>query len=362
VAHDFNNFLTVIAGESELLLDQMAPDDPSRAAVQGMHDAGKRAALLTRQLLAFSRQQVLEPKILDLNQVVGDTERMLRRLLGEDILLRAELSAMVPSIKVDPGHLVQVLLNLAVNARDAMPRGGQLIIATGEAQRAPDPLHPQQLRSYVTLRMTDTGVGMGPEVQARLFEPFFTTKSVGKGTGLGLSVVHGIVSQSGGLVDVESTPGAGTTFTLYFPKSEAAGGESAVEMGPVRVRHRGTEELLVVEDEEPVRRLAVRTLRAAGYQVREAADGLKALELLNQPGQPPIDLLVTDLVMPNLSGRELAEEMAQRQPGIRVLYTSGYTDDAIVRHGILQAEVSFMSKPYVPLTLLRRVREVLDRA
>ncbi len=361
VAHDFNNFLTVISGCTELLIGMPSGDPESEEILTEIRRASERAASLTRQLLAFSRQELLEPRVLDLNAIIHDIEKMLGRLLGEDILLVTSLQAGLGRVKVDPGQWTQVLMNLAVNARDAMPKGGRLTIETRSVvlDESFQLLHPTVVPGpYVMLTMSDTGVGMTAEIRNRVFEPFFTTKGLGRGTGLGLAVVHGIVTQSGGHITVYSEPAVGTTFRIYLPivGEMATGLEAPVPPETLD----GDETILVVEDEESIRRFAVRALSRRGYQVLQAGDGEAAMELIRQHAGP-VHLLLTDVVMPKMDGRQLAHELAQRFPSVRVLYTSGYTDDAIVRHGILQAEVSFLSKPYVPLTLLRRVREVLDR-
>lgn len=360
VAHDFNNLLTVISGYSQIMLDTMSPNDMSRDYVLAISDAGDRAAALTRQLLAFSRKTVLEPKVLDLNVVVRETESLLRRLIGEDILLTTVLAPAISRVKVDPGQLGQVLMNLAVNARDAMPKGGQLVVETRSVELNKE---YAQLRTdvqsgqYVMLSMSDSGAGMSPEVRSRIFEPFFTTKEFGKGTGLGLAVVMGIVKQSGGHVEVYSELGVGTTFKLYFP---------AIEEKHLHPKHvepgrgaPGTETILVVEDEDRVRELAVFLLRRQGYTVLAAGDGNQALSLLEKhPGE--IQLLLTDVVMPGMSGPLLAQQMKCRYPRIKVLFSSGYTDDAVVRHGLLQDRVAFIPKPYTPQGLAAKVRKVLD--
>lgn len=360
VAHDFNNWLTVISGNVELLQMTTGHKPELMEFVNEIRHAGDRAASLTRQLLAFSRQQVLEPKTFDVNTVVADTEKMLQRLIGEDIVLE-HLARSRGKVTADPGHLVQVLMNLAVNARDAMPRGGRLTIATRDVvlDDAYALTHAgARAGSYVELSVTDTGSGMTPEVRTRLFEPFFTTKEVGRGTGLGLSVVHGIVAQSGGHIDVVSELGVGTAFRILLPSSVEA--LSASGSYPIVPEHGGRETLLVVEDEASVRRIAMRTLRSAGYTVLEAADGPSALRLL-ATHNGTVDLLMTDVVMPGMGGRELADAVRAERPGTQVLYTSGYTDDAVVRHGVLQAEVAFLQKPYNGRALLAKVRSVLDR-
>ncbi|HEV2751850.1 MAG TPA: ATP-binding protein, partial [Gemmatimonadales bacterium] len=361
IAHDFNNLLTAILGSTQLLLHNMPSGDPRREDAEEIKHAGLRAAELTRQLLAFSRRQVLAPKVLDLNAVVANMDRMLRRLLGEDVELVTSLDPIAGAVNADPGQLEQVLLNLAVNARDAMPTGGRLSIETARFT-----LHEEHVErrhrlppgDYACLVVADTGVGMDEATQAHLFEPFFTTKEVGKGTGLGLATVYGIVKQSGGYIWVYSEPGRGTTIKVYLPRVPGATEAPAPAPPPREVRG-GHETVLLVEDATPVRTLARRSLEACGYRVLDAADGPAALELSARHGDP-IDLLVTDVVMPGMSGRELAERLAPQRPSMKVLYTSGYTDDAMVRQGVLTAGVAFLQKPFVPDSLARKVREVLD--
>jgi two-component system cell cycle sensor histidine kinase/response regulator CckA len=367
IAHDFNNLLTAILGSTQLLLHATPPHDPRREDLEEIRHAGTRAADLTRQLLAFSRRQVLAPKVLEPNAVVAHMDRMLRRLLGEDIELVTSLDAGAGAVSADPGQLEQVLLNLAVNARDAMPTGGRLTIATArvtltEELAAPRPAHRLPPGDYACLAVSDTGAGMDQGTQAHLFEPFFTTKAVGKGTGLGLATVYGIVKQSGGYIWVYSEPGHGTTVKVYLPRVAAAADATAIVAGPAaeppQVRG-GQETVLLVEDATPVRSLARKSLEARGYRVLDAADGAAALAVASAHGGA-IDLLVTDVVMPGMSGRELAERLAPGRPRMKVLYTSGYTDDAMVRQGVLTAGVAFLQKPFVPDVLARKVREVLD--
>ncbi|MGE3578344.1 MAG: MEDS domain-containing protein [Vicinamibacterales bacterium] len=362
VAHDFNNLLSIILGYSEILLQSMPPDDPNRELLDEIRKAGQRSASLTRQLLAFSRKQVLAPKVLDLNDVVRDAEKMLRRFIGEDIHLVTTLDPGIGSVRADPGQLEQALLNLAVNARDAMPQGGRLAIETrnvvlGEDARPHADVRPGR---YVMLTVTDTGVGMTDEVKRHLFEPFFTTKEPGRGTGLGLAVVHGIVRQSGGAVEVHSEPGVGTSFKIYLPRVEqtAPSGKSWQDLGPAP---RGTETLLLVEDEDAVRALARFSLRQCGHTVLEASHGEEAIRVATDHRET-IHLLVTDVVMPGMGGRVLAERLLSLHPEMKVLYLSGYTDDAVVRHGILHEEVNFLQKPLSPAALAHRVREVLAKA
>ena len=358
IAHDFNNLLTIIFGYSDVLRTQTRDSDEIRESVEAINDAASRAAALTRQLLAFSRQSMLQPKVLDLNATIADTGRMLSRLIGEDIQFTLILDPSIAKVRVDPGQLDQVLMNLAVNARDAMPHGGTLSIATQRVELTaavatrlegtPGP--------HVMVVVTDTGVGMSPDVMARIFEPFFTTKGVGNGTGLGLAMVFGIVRQSGGTIDVESEPGQGATFRIYLP-TVADGVTRAGDAELVSLR--GSETLLLVEDDTGVRDLAVANLRAQGYSVLTAVDGRAAIDVVVAHAGP-IHLLVTDVVMPRMSGPELATELQSAAPGLRVLFVSGYTDDDVVRQGVLQSEVAFLQKPYTPHILVAKVRAVLD--
>jgi PAS domain S-box-containing protein len=360
VAHDFNNLLTIILGCSELLQGQLEPAGPARALVEQIRNAGERAANLTRQLLAFSRKQIVAPKVLDLNAAVRDMGQLLRRLIGEDINLVTSLGPSLGRVKIDPGQLEQLLLNLTVNARDAMPQGGNLTLETADVElggnRAPG--DPEFLPGkYVMLAVRDDGSGMTEEVKARVFEPFFTTKEVGRGTGLGLATVYGIVKMNHGHIDVESAPDRGSVFRVYLPRVEE---QPSGLLPPPKALRRGTETILLAEDEEAVRSLARRVLEMAGYKVREAQNGPQALQLC-APHSGPIDLLVTDVVMPHMSGRQLAERFQAERPGLKVLYLSGYTEDAVVRHGVVETEVAFLSKPFTPVALAEKVREVLDR-
>jgi len=362
VAHDFNNLLTVISGYSELLQHHLSTDDTLRRHAEQIKIAGDRASALTRQLLAFSRQQVFRPIVLDLNVVVANLLEMLPRLIGEHIELKTALGPEPTLIKTDAGQLEQVLMNLAINARDAMPRGGVLTIETSNVsldESACQGLGTVSPGPYVQLTVRDTGCGMDPATQTRIFEPFFTTKDLGKGTGLGLATAYGIITQSRGAISVDSAPGRGATFTVYLPKSDAEA--ATVSVTPVSAEPLpGWETVLVVEDQQSVRGFVQSLLKLNGYHVWEAADGIEALRICRQhPGE--IQLLVTDVVMPGMSGRELAEQLAVEQPSIKVLYMSGYTDDTVVHAGVAQAGMAFLQKPFSPTTFTHKVREVLDQ-
>ncbi|MES2638922.1 MAG: ATP-binding protein [Myxococcota bacterium] len=364
VAHDFNNLLSVVLGYSALLRAEFPEGDPIRADLEEIHAAGLRARDLTGELLAFSRQQVLQPKVVDLDAVVRGMEKMLRRLIGEDVELAAPSAPGQGTVLVDPGQIGQVIMNLAVNARDAMPLGGMLTIETCRVVLDSEyvAMHPGSAPgAHMMLAVSDTGQGMDAHTQAHLFEPFFTTKEMGKGTGLGLATVFGIVQQSGGTIWVYSEPGKGTTFKIYFPVAVGAdeGAMAAVSSNAPLVG--GTETILLVEDEDEVRTLAAAVLRRCGYHVLAAPNGADALELCAQY-PAPIHLLLTDVVMPRMSGPDLAARLGQVRPDTKVLFMSGYTDDAVVRHGILEARVAFIQKPIMPDPLARRVRDVLDAA
>jgi two-component system cell cycle sensor histidine kinase/response regulator CckA len=362
IAHDFNNLLTVIIGYSDVVLARVHAPDPLHAFIDQIKKAGARAASLTRQLLAFSRKQMLVPEVLDLNLVLADMGKMLGRLIGEDVSLKVSPDPALRKVKVDRGQMEQVIVNLAVNARDAMPQGGKLTIETrnvalDERAAAANPETPAG--RYVLLAVSDTGCGMDEATKARIFEPFFTTKGPEKGTGLGLATVYGIVKQSGGRIEVYSEVGTGTTFKIYLPfaKEETRARKSSA--GRV-ASGRGTETVLLAEDEEGVRTLAKLVLERNGYKVLEARHGAEAL-MICQQYQGPIHIMVTDVVMPNMSGRQLADRLSALRPGIRLLFLSGYTDEAIVHHGVLDGDTPFLQKPFVPDALALKVREVLDQ-
>ncbi|MBI2221263.1 MAG: PAS domain S-box protein [Acidobacteria bacterium] len=359
IAHDFNNLLTAILGYCELVVDELGEDHPARVDVEQIRDAGNSAATLTRQLLAFSRKQILQPALHDMNEIVAANRRLLQRVLGEDIAITEHLGAKQPTVRVDRGQIEQVLMNLTVNARDAMPRGGSLTIETANVML--DESYAQMHVAvtpgpYVMLAVSDTGHGMTPEVKARLFEPFFTTKEPGRGTGLGLATVYGIVKQSGGNIWTYSESGHGTTFKVYLPQVQESP-EAAVP-APAALVAGGHEIILLVEDDERLRELARKALVRDGYSVLAAPDPATALEL-SERHESPIALLLTDVVLPQMSGRILAERLLALRPHMRVLYMSGYTDNAIVHHGVLDRATAFLQKPFTPAALTRKVREVL---
>jgi PAS domain S-box-containing protein len=360
VAHDFNNLLTVIGGYSSMILGKLPPESPHRSSVEEIKKASDRASSLTRQLLAFSRKQILQPKILDLNIIVSDLEKMVRRLIGEDIDLLALTDPELGRVEADPGQVEQVLLNLIVNARDAMPAGGKLTIETGNTVLSSDYAlrHAAIAGPYVMLAVSDTGCGMAADLQTHVFEPFFTTKGAGKGTGLGLATVYGIVKQSGGNIWLYSEVGKGTTFKIYLPRIDAVPVVQQISSGLPSLP-KGTETLLLVEDEEQVRKMLQAILEGQGYNVLAAANGEEALEIATQYDSE-IHLMITDVVMPQMSGPELAERLVTIRPDSRVLYMSGYTDDAIVRHGLLDAKLNFLHKPFDAASAARKVREILD--
>ena len=362
VAHDFNNLLTVILGYCDFAIaSPEAMHGPLIEYLTQIRAAGSRAATLTKQLLVLSRRQVLQPTVIDLNDLVLDVEKMLRRLIGEDIRLASNLDPNLGRIHADPGQIEQVVMNLAINARDAMPEGGNLTIDTANVylDELYSAKHPEvQPGHYVLLAVSDTGTGMDDQTRARVFEPFFTTKERGKGTGLGLSIVFGIVKQSGGHIWVYSEPGAGTTFKVYLPLTEQPFEPAQTPLRAAQTL-RGSETVLVVEDEEGVRAMVTRILRMNGYSVLEAPDGAKAIQDYSRDPRQ-IDLAITDMVMPNSSGRELARRLTLTHPAMRILFMSGYTDTAVTQRGILEPGAAFIQKPFTAQDLLRKVREVLD--
>ncbi|MGD1071277.1 MAG: response regulator [Bryobacteraceae bacterium] len=357
VAHDFNNLLTVITGFAQLaLLDE----NPARAGLEQILQAAERASGLTRQLLAFSRQQALEPRILDLNQLVRETEKMLRRLIGEDVLVITRLAEEVLPVKVDPGQIEQVILNLSVNSRDAMPRGGKLILSTSRRrlEGAAARLHGLTDNDYCVFSVSDNGSGIPAAVLPHIFEPFFTTKPEGYGTGLGLSTVYGIVQQSGGAIHAYSEPGAGTTMTVFIPASAEA---QAARIPPsAEAPVKGHETILIAEDDESVLDLVAESMTAHGFRVFRAENGEQALEILHARGPAGVDLLITDVVMPGMSGPLLAARATELLPRMKVLFMSGYTEDVIRHHGISRGNAAFLQKPFAPNELVRRVRRLLD--
>jgi len=362
VAHDFNNLLTVITGYSALLRENLSPESPLQEEVREIDQAAQKAALLTRQLLAFSRKQIMKPEILDLNQVIGEIREMLQRMIGEDIELTVEAAPNLWPVAADPGQIEQVIMNLAVNARDAMPAGGKLTAVTENFQPSPAflELHPEVTPGcYVRLAIIDTGSGIASAALPHLFEPFFTTKERGKGTGLGLSMAYGIIKQSRGYIYAEGQPGRGAVFAVYLPKSEASPRET-VPGKEEETRLSGDEAILLVEDEETVRSFTRTVLEREGYRVLDAADGAEALRVIAEVPEG-IDLLVTDVVMPRMSGRVLAERITAKLPGLGVIFLSGYAEKEVAHHGVLESNINFLAKPYSKDSLLRKVREVLDR-
>jgi hypothetical protein len=364
VAHDFNNLTTAILGYSELMLRRLGPDDPLRRHVAEVTRAAERAAGLTRQLLAFSRKQLLQPRVLDVAEVLEHSRSLLERLIGEDVELITRGEPGVGRVKADPVQLDQVILNLAVNARDAMPRGGRLVLEASNADLDEDYAHEHvtvRPGRYVMLAVSDTGHGMDKETQQRIFEPFFTTKDKGKGTGLGLSTVYGIVQQSGGYVWVYSEVGRGTTFKIYLPRVEDEADPPEPVAGPVATRAEASETLLLVEDEASVRELLRELLETAGYSVLEASGPAEALQIVESRPQP-IQLLITDVVMPEMTGPELARRLAEMRPGLRMLFLSGYTEGVVADKGLLADGAHFLQKPFTGDALEAKVREVLEPA
>lgn len=362
VAHDFNNYLTGIGGYADLIIGGLAPDDPMVADLNEIKKATRNATTLTRQLLAFSRKQLFEPRALNLNELVSSVQKMIERLIGEDIELTAALSDAVAAVKIDPGQFEQILVNLAVNARDAMPDGGKLTVETATVNLDDDyhAAHPYvRPGPHVMLAVSDTGCGMSEEVKAHLFEPFYTTKPKGKGTGLGLATIYGIVKQSDGTIEVYSEPGKGTTFKIYLPATEEPPEQLEVKRPAPSTMPKGEETILLVEDEGMVRELATRVLSHLNYTVLAASNGAEALEMA-QKHEGPIDLLITDVVMPGLNGRQVSERLLQIRPKTKVLFTSGYTENAIAHHGILERDINFIGKPYSSRDLAQKIRQLLD--
>ena len=364
VAHDFNNLLTVILSYSTFLQEDLAPDDPRSADIQQISEAATRGAALTRQLLTFSRKQVIQLRAIDVNIVVREVEQILHRLIGEDIELVTTLGSDPWPISGDNGQLEQILINLAVNARDAMPNGGRIQIETANvelpANGGTDGVQGEAAtREYVMLAVTDTGGGMTRETQQRVFEPFFTTKDLGKGTGLGLSTVYGIVTQSGGTIAIESEPGQGATFRIYFPRLVDRSVTISVQE-TIRLSLHGTETVLVVEDDPALRGLTARILQANGYNVLTASNGVEALEVA-MAYSGPIDMVATDVVMPKMGGRALVERLMETREDIKVLFMSGYTSDEVIRLGVLNGRTAFLQKPFASNRFVSIVRDVLDQ-
>jgi PAS domain S-box-containing protein len=362
VAHDFNNMLTVIEGYNRMILDELSPLDPLRGCAEEIMKAADRAGALTNQLLAFSRRQVMQPRVMNVNTVIMRTEKMLRRLIGEDVEVRLHLGTEVGNIKADPSHIDQALVNLVVNARDAMPTGGLITVETANVHL--DETYAKTHSGvvpgdFVMIAVSDNGHGMDAETRRRIFEPFFTTKAQGKGTGLGLATVYGIIKQSGGDIWVYSEQGKGTTFKLYFPRVDSAAAEiadSAPELQPT-----GSETVLLVEDEKAVRDLTAKMLQRLGYTVLVAGGGAEAIEIARSY-IGPISLLLTDVVMPGMSGRQVADALSGARPGMKVMYLSGYTDNTVVHHGVLESGVNFLPKPFSREVLAKKLREVLSKA
>ncbi len=362
VAHDFNNILAVILGYGELMLHELSSNSRLRQYIEPIRDAAQRGSGLTRQLLVFSRKQTTQPVVLDLNTVLTSMDNLLRRLIDENIELTIVPGQHIGRVKVDAGHVWQVLMNMVVNARDAMPNGGKLTIATRNVKVDPNYVHVDDSTTpgnYVMLSVSDTGTGMTDAVKARLFEPFFTTKPTGKGTGLGLITCQTIAKQYGGHIDVYSEPDKGTTFKVYFPRIDQPLDISG-ELLSTRPLPRGTETLLLVEDDPSVRNLAQTVLETQGYKVLSASNGEDALKVVRDRQGPPIRLVITDVIMPRMDGKPMADRLTAMYPDIKVLFTSGYTDDTIAQHGVLDAGIEFLPKPYTPATLIRRVSALLD--
>ncbi|HLI82798.1 MAG TPA: PAS domain S-box protein [Bryobacteraceae bacterium] len=358
VAHDFNNLLTVISGYGDMLMKSLAPSDPRRRYVEGIHKAAESASSLTQQLLAFGRKQIIQPRALDLNGLIADTSELLRRLLGEDIELMTMLDPAVGRVVMDPEQTIHVLMNLAANARDAMPEGGSLMLRTSNVAAAEIPAAAPLPNEAVRLSVVDTGCGMDEETRQHIFEPFFTTKEKGRGTGLGLSTVYGIVRQSGGWIEVHSDPGQGTAFHLYFPRAGAATplANTAAAAAPAALK--GSETILVVEDVPEIRALMIQILESKGFRVLSAANGEEGLRRARDY-QGAIDLLLTDVIMPGITGKQMADQLAAARPAMKVLYTTGYSWEVIADRGVLDVDVPYLPKPFTPDSLIAKVRQVL---
>jgi two-component system, cell cycle sensor histidine kinase and response regulator CckA len=364
IAHEFNSILTAIIGQSELMLADLPPHSPLTKSATEINHAASRAAALTRQLLAYGRKQILRPESLDLNRVIAGMEGVFRHLMGANVATRIIATPGLWMVKADAGQIEQVIMNLAMNARDAMTNGGQFILETGNVVFDPETVGRYlELKpgNYVMLAVTDTGGGMTPEVKARVFEPFFSTKNFGQATGLGLSTCYGIIKQSGGHISIYSEPSRGATFKVYLPQSEEATAAPIRRLDAPELP-RGTETILLVEDDPALREMAAILLRRLGYTVLAAANGIEALTLKRQSGVGHIDLLFTDVVMPHMSGKELADRVRMVHPHTRILFTSAYTENAIVHQGILAKGTALLSKPFTPMALANKLREVLDQA
>jgi CheY-like chemotaxis protein len=363
VAHEFNSILTAIIGQCELLLSDLPPGGASAKSATEINQAANRAATLTRQLLAYGRKQFLQPEFIELNRLIAGMDSVFRLLMGPDVDIRIVPAPGLHAVKADAGQIEQVIMNIAINARDAMPTGGKLTLETANVsfdQESVDRYPELKAGDYVMLAITDSGTGMSEEVKARLFEPFFTTKGVGQGTGLGLSTCYGIIKQSGGHISVYSEPGRGTSFKIYLPQS-AQQPKGPVERAASPVLPRGTETILLVEDDNALREMAGTLLTRLGYKVWAAANGVEALNLKQHRNVGHVDLLFTDVVMPHMSGKELAEQVQTLYPRTRILFTTAYTENAAIHQGVLDPGVSLLPKPYTPSALARKVREVLDQ-
>ncbi|MCD6396776.1 MAG: response regulator [Spirochaetaceae bacterium] len=364
IAHDFNNIMTTIIGFADLIRMEGKVDDMTLDYVDEIQKAGKRAASLTQQLLAFSRKQILKPELANLNSLVRDTERMLRVLLFENITLFSNLDEQLDTVKVDPGQIVQVLMNLVINARDAMPRGGQIVIETENKHldRFSCKFHPEIIPGdYVMLTVSDTGCGIAPEILVKVFEPFFTTKGIGKGTGLGLATAYGIIKQSGGYIYTYSELNYGTTFKIYLPKARGRESIKDKKWSETRDTFSGAESILFVEDDKQLRKIISKILIKLGYKVYQSSSGEEALQMYDKYKTDGINLLVSDIIMPGMNGRELAESILKESPEMQVLYISGYTDDIIATQGVLDKGLSFLAKPFSIFDIASKIRSILDK-